>query len=59
MATATTARTLTVQREAMRFAQPFRISGYTFEAMPSIVATIGAILVLVVYHKVIRSRARV
>jgi len=41
MATATTARTLTVQREAMRFAQPFRISGYTFEAMPSIVATIG------------------
>jgi L-alanine-DL-glutamate epimerase-like enolase superfamily enzyme len=41
MATATTARTLTVQREAMRFAQPFRISGYTFESMPSIVATIG------------------
>ena len=41
MATATTARSLSVQRAAMRFAQPFRISGYVFDAMPSIVATIG------------------
>ena len=41
MATATTARTLNVERAAMRVAQPFRTSGYVFEAMPSIVATIG------------------
>jgi L-Ala-D/L-Glu epimerase / N-acetyl-D-glutamate racemase len=41
MATATTARSLSIERAAMRFAQPFRISGYVFEAMPSIVATIS------------------
>jgi len=41
MATTATARTLTVERAAIRFAEPFRITGYVFEAMPSIVATIG------------------
>ncbi len=41
MATTTTARNLSVQRAEMRFAQPFRISGYVFDAMPSIVATIS------------------
>jgi len=40
MATTTTSRVLTVSRAAIRFAAPFRISGYVFEAMPSIVATI-------------------
>jgi L-alanine-DL-glutamate epimerase-like enolase superfamily enzyme len=40
MATTAT-RTLTVDRAAIRFAEPFRITGYVFEAMPSIVATIG------------------
>ena len=39
MATVTT-RNLTVERAATRFAEPFRISGYVFEAMPSIVARI-------------------
>ena len=34
-------RTLSVERAATRFAEPFRISGYLFEAMPSIVAQIG------------------
>jgi L-alanine-DL-glutamate epimerase-like enolase superfamily enzyme len=41
MATATTARTLNVERAELRFTEPFRISGYVFEAMPSVVATIG------------------
>jgi len=41
MATATTDRTLTVERAAIRFAQPFRIAGYVFESMPSVVARIG------------------
>jgi len=40
MATATAARTLQVERAAMRFAAPFRIAGYVFDAMPSIIATI-------------------
>jgi L-alanine-DL-glutamate epimerase-like enolase superfamily enzyme len=41
MATTTAHRTLTLERAAIRFAEPFRISGYVFEAMPSIVATIS------------------
>jgi L-alanine-DL-glutamate epimerase-like enolase superfamily enzyme len=41
MATSTKARTLTVDRVAMRFASPLRITGYVFEAMPSVVATVG------------------
>lgn len=41
MATATVARTLNVEQADMPFEQPFRISGYVFESMPSIVATIG------------------
>ncbi len=41
MATTTAARALTVERAAIRFASPFRISGYLFEAMPSVVATIS------------------
>jgi L-alanine-DL-glutamate epimerase-like enolase superfamily enzyme len=41
MATTTAARSLTVDRAEMRFATPLRISGYVFEAMPSVVATIG------------------
>jgi len=41
MATATAARTLQVDRVAMRFAAPFRIAGYVFDAMPSIIATVG------------------
>ena len=32
---------LTVRHEAMRLAEPFRISGYLFEAMPAIVATLS------------------
>ncbi len=32
---------LTVRHEAMRLAEPFRISGYLFEAMPSVVATLS------------------
>lgn len=36
----TTRRTLSVSKAATRFAEPFRISGYVFEAMPSIVVTI-------------------
>src|SRR5258705_13585759 len=40
MATATGARTLQVERVAMRFAAPFRIAGYVFDAMPSIIATV-------------------
>jgi L-alanine-DL-glutamate epimerase-like enolase superfamily enzyme len=34
-------RTLSIERAATRFAEPFRISGYLFEAMPSIVAHIS------------------
>src|SRR4051794_38326973 len=41
MATATAARTLQVERAAMRFAAPFRIAGYVFDSMPSIIATVG------------------
>jgi L-alanine-DL-glutamate epimerase-like enolase superfamily enzyme len=40
MATATATRTLKVSREAMAFASPFRITGYVFDAMPSVIATI-------------------
>lgn len=40
MATTTTARTLTVERAEIRFAEPFRITNYVFEAMPSVVARI-------------------
>jgi len=40
MATTETARNLSVDRAAIRFAEPFRITGYVFEAMPSVVATI-------------------
>ena len=40
MATTTAHRILTVERAAIRFAEPFRITGYVFDAMPSIVATI-------------------
>lgn len=36
-----TKRSLTVERAETRFAEPFRISGYVFEAMPSIVAHIS------------------
>jgi L-alanine-DL-glutamate epimerase-like enolase superfamily enzyme len=41
MATTTASRTLTIERAALRFAEPFRIAGYVFDAMPSIVARIG------------------
>jgi len=41
MATTTAARALTVEKAAIRFAEPFRITGYVFEAMPSVVARIG------------------
>lgn len=41
MGTSGKSRTLEVEKAAIRFAEPFRISGYVFEAMPSIVATIG------------------
>jgi len=40
MATHMTSAILTVARAEMRFATPFRISGYVFDAMPSVVATI-------------------
>ena len=33
--------TLTVRRDAMRLAEPFRISGYLFEGMPSVVVTLS------------------
>jgi L-alanine-DL-glutamate epimerase-like enolase superfamily enzyme len=39
MATTAT-RTLSLERAAIRFAEPFRIAGYVFEAMPSVVASI-------------------
>jgi L-alanine-DL-glutamate epimerase-like enolase superfamily enzyme len=41
MATTTVSRKLSVERAAIRFAEPFRISGYVFEAMPSVVARIA------------------
>jgi L-alanine-DL-glutamate epimerase-like enolase superfamily enzyme len=41
MATTTAHRSLKVEKAAIRFAEPFRITGYVFEAMPSIVATIA------------------
>ena len=34
-------RTLDVQRIAARMTEPFRISGYVFEAMPAVIAAIG------------------
>jgi L-alanine-DL-glutamate epimerase-like enolase superfamily enzyme len=37
----TTLRTLKIEKAAIRFAEPFRIAGYVFDAMPSIVATIA------------------
>ena len=36
MATTTASRTLTVEKAEIRFAEPFRIAGYVFEAMPSV-----------------------
>jgi len=41
MATTTASRALSVEKAAIRFAEPFRITGYVFEAMPSIVASIA------------------
>lgn len=41
MATTTGARNLTVEKAEIRFAEPFRITNYVFEAMPSIVARIS------------------
>jgi L-alanine-DL-glutamate epimerase-like enolase superfamily enzyme len=41
MATATASRTLRVEKKAIRFAEPFRITGYVFEAMPSVLAEIS------------------
>src|SRR5579884_3253792 len=41
MATATESRALSVEKAAIRFAEPFRITGYVFEAMPSIIARIA------------------
>ncbi|HEX5258982.1 MAG TPA: dipeptide epimerase, partial [Sphingomicrobium sp.] len=41
MATATDSRALSVEKAAIRFAEPFRITGYVFEAMPSIIARIA------------------
>ena len=41
MATTTVSRRLTVETAAIRFAEPFRITNYVFEAMPSIVARIA------------------
>jgi len=40
MATTTEDRTLTVEKAEIRFAEPFRIAGYVFESMPSIVARV-------------------
>lgn len=40
MATTTASRALKVEKAAIRFAEPFRITGYVFEAMPSVVAQI-------------------
>jgi L-alanine-DL-glutamate epimerase-like enolase superfamily enzyme len=41
MATTAASRALKVERAAIRFAEPFRITGYVFEAMPSVVAQIS------------------
>lgn len=41
MATTIEPRALTVEKAAMRFAEPFRITNYVFEAMPSVVARIA------------------
>jgi L-alanine-DL-glutamate epimerase-like enolase superfamily enzyme len=41
MATTTASRTLTVEKAAIRFAQPLRIAGYVFDSMPSIRAHIA------------------
>lgn len=41
MTTTAASRTLKVEKAAIRFAEPFRISGYVFEAMPSVVAEIS------------------
>jgi L-alanine-DL-glutamate epimerase-like enolase superfamily enzyme len=41
MATTTEARVLTVARLETRFASPLRISGYIFDAMPSVAVTIS------------------
>jgi L-alanine-DL-glutamate epimerase-like enolase superfamily enzyme len=41
MASTLARRTLQVSRVAMKFATPFRISGYVFEAMPSVIAVLG------------------
>jgi L-Ala-D/L-Glu epimerase / N-acetyl-D-glutamate racemase len=40
MATTTASRELSIEKAAIRFAEPFRITGYVFEAMPSVVARI-------------------
>ena len=37
----TTARALEVESLATRFAEPLRISGYVFDAMPSVLVRIG------------------
>ena len=41
MATTTAIRSLSVDTAAMRFAEPFRITNYVFESMPSVVARIA------------------
>lgn len=41
MATTTASRSLKIEKAAIRFAQPLRIAGYVFDAMPSIVARIA------------------
>jgi L-alanine-DL-glutamate epimerase-like enolase superfamily enzyme len=41
MATTAASRMLRVDKAAIRFAEPFRIAGYIFDAMPSIVAQIA------------------
>ena len=41
MATATRSRTLKVDKAAIRFAEPFRITNYIFTEMPSIIARIA------------------
>ena len=40
MATTKIARGLTIEKAAIRFKEPFRITGYVFDAMPSVVARI-------------------
>lgn len=41
MATTQSARTLETEKVAIRFKEPFRITGYVFEAMPSVVTRIS------------------